>query len=69
MLCIKNATIHTATNADPRVRTLVGDILIDGGKILEVGSGLHPDADCTDRWRRWLPIPEIRKRSPGTKKW
>ena len=23
MLCIKNATIHTATNADPRVRTLV----------------------------------------------
>lgn len=49
MLCIKNATIHTATNADPRVRTLVGDILIDGGKILEVGSGLHPDADCTVR--------------------
>ena len=49
MLCIKNADNSYRHQRGSRVRTLVGDILIDGGKILEVGSGLHPDADCTVR--------------------
>ena len=49
MLCIKNATIHTASDADPRVRTFVGDILMDGGKILEAGPGLCPPKGCAVR--------------------
>ena len=44
MLCIKNGTLHTASNADARMRTFSADILIDAGKIQEIGINLStPD--------------------------
>ena len=49
MLCIRNAIIHTASNADPHVRSFTGDILMDKGKILEVGQNLACGKDCPER--------------------
>ncbi len=36
MLCIKNGTIHTAISPE----TFIGDILVDGGKIVGIGTNL-----------------------------
>ena len=49
MLCIRNAIIHTASNADPHVRSFTGDILMDKGKILDVGQNLACGKDCPER--------------------
>ena len=46
MLCIKNGTLHTASNADARMRTFSADILIDAGKIQEIGINLSAPDGC-----------------------
>lgn len=46
MLCIKNGTLHTASNADARMRTFSADILIDAGKIQEIGINLSTPDGC-----------------------
>lgn len=46
MLCIKNGTLHTASNADARMRTFSADILIDAGKIQEIGINLSTPDSC-----------------------
>lgn len=46
MLCIKNGTLHTASNADARIRTFSADILIDAGKIQEIGINLSTPDGC-----------------------
>ncbi|MDO4293066.1 MAG: amidohydrolase [Eubacteriales bacterium] len=46
MLCIKNGTLHTASCADDRVRAFAADILIDEGKIREIGINLNAPEDC-----------------------
>ena len=46
MLCIKNGTLHTASNADARMRTFSADILIDAGKIQEIGINLSTPYGC-----------------------
>jgi len=40
MLCIKNGTVYTVVDEKP----FVGDVLIDGGKIVAVGSDLSGKA-------------------------
>ena len=47
MLCIKNGTLHTASNADARMRTFSADILIDAGKIQEIGINLSAPDGCS----------------------
>lgn len=45
MLCIKNGTIHTAVTREP----FVGDLLIDGGKIIKIADHIPADgADTID---------------------
>ena len=39
MICIKNGTLHTAVSKE----TFIADILIDGGKIVQIGKGLSAD--------------------------
>ncbi len=46
MLCIKNGTLHTASNADARMRTFSADILINAGKIQEIGINLSTPDGC-----------------------
>ena len=46
MLCIKNGTLHTASNADARMRTFSADILINAGKIQEIGINLSTPDSC-----------------------
>lgn len=46
MLCIKNGTLHTASNAEARMRTFSADILIDAGKIQEIGINLSTPDGC-----------------------
>lgn len=46
MLCIKNGTLHTASNADARMRTFSADILINAGKIQEIGINLSTSDGC-----------------------
>ena len=41
MICIKNGTIHTAVKKE----TFKGDILIQNGKILQIGTDLDGQAD------------------------
>lgn len=46
MLCIKNGALHTASNADARMRTFSADVLIDAGKIQEIGINLSAPDGC-----------------------
>lgn len=46
MLCIKNGTLHTAVQGSESIRTFQADILIQDGKIAEIGTALSVPADC-----------------------
>lgn len=46
MICIKNGTLHTPYGGSGKVHTFQADILIENGKIKEIGSGLCTPGDC-----------------------
>lgn len=46
MLCIKNGTLHTAVSGAAGIRTFRADILIENGKIKEIGSDLTVPEGC-----------------------
>lgn len=46
MLCIKNGTLHTAIGGGRQIRTFLADILIENGKIKEIGPALQAPEGC-----------------------
>lgn len=46
MLCIKNGTLHTAVSGTRGIRTFCADILIENGKIREIGPDLKLPEGC-----------------------
>lgn len=46
MICIKNGTLHTAQEAVQGISTFCADILIENGKIREIGPDLSVPGDC-----------------------
>lgn len=46
MLCIKNGTLHTAVSGAQGISTFCADILIENGKIREIGPGLALPENC-----------------------
>ena len=45
MLCIKNGTIHTAVSPE----TFIGDILVEEGKIVRIGTNLRKEGSPGER--------------------
>ena len=46
MLLIKNGTLHTAVGQDAKISVFQADILIENGKIREIGAGLPATEGC-----------------------
>ena len=59
MLCIKNGRIHDAVHREP----YTADILIENGKLLQIGAGLHSSA------RKTIRQPQMRAVRLVHKKW